>query len=296
MMTSQNPHEVVDAHHHLWPAEVVPRQAWQPPEQSTLRRAFEPADLREDLRNAAVDGTVLMQSVDAPDENERLLTYAREAFVWGVVAWAPLRVPAAVPDLVEELLERSADPRTAPVVGVRCLVGTEPMAWALEESALETFEWLASRSLVWDVVPITAEQRDVVVQVARAVPSLRIVVDHLGSPPLGEQHRRAWIEGLARLEECPRVAIKLSVGVAVLAASEEWPGSLLTSWVADALDVFGPERAMAASNWPVVLLRSTYSEAWSDTIAAVRRVLPEAEAHAVLGGTARRWYGLEGEA
>jgi hypothetical protein len=33
------------------------------------------------------------------------------------------------------------------------------------------------------------------------------------------------------------------------------------------LDLFGPERVMAASNWPVILLGASYEEAWRGIIA-----------------------------
>jgi L-fuconolactonase len=57
------------------------------------------------------------------------------------------------------------------------------------------------------------------------------------------------------------------------------------------LDLFGSNRVMAASNWPVILLGASYEEAWNG-ISALVDELSTAERHAVLGGTAERIYGL----
>jgi L-fuconolactonase len=126
------------------------------------------------------------------------------------------------------------------------------------------------------------------------VPDLRIVVDHLARPPLDGRDPRGWEEGLRALARCPGVAVKLSVGIDVLAGWGRWDTDALRRCVAVAVDAFGPRRLMLASNWPVVLLRSPYATAWRDLAGAVAAAgVAGAERAEVLGGTAARWYGLE---
>jgi L-fuconolactonase len=48
---------------------------------------------------------------------------------------------------------------------------------------------------------------------------------------------------------------------------------------------------MAASNWPVILLGASYEEAWNG-ITELLTGLSADERHAVLGGSAKRIYGL----
>jgi len=282
---------LVDAHHHLWPADVVPAQPWQPPG-ATLRRAFEPADLLPGLAATGVRATVVMQSVDDAAENARLAAYAAATEqVRGVVAWAPLDRPAEAGRVVDALLaDRAAG---VPVVGVRYLAGTAPMTAATEGAGLDVLRRLAAQGLAWDVVPVTAQQRADVVRAARAVPDLRVVVDHLAAPPLADDDAAAWEGALADLAACPNVAVKLSVGVAVLVRWAAWDPARLADWVRRALAAFGPGRAMAATNWPVVELRASYARAWGDVRAAVEAELAPAEVAEVLGGTAARWYGLD---
>lgn len=288
---------VVDTHQHFW---ELARQAqpWRTPAHEAIAADFGVADLDPARRRSGVDATVLVQSVDAPEENDRLRAYAAEAgFVAGVVAWLP---PADPPRARQELArirrrfdgEGSAGGR---LCGVRCLVGREPLDDLERPEAVAVLGELAEAGLTWDVVPVTEEQRASVVRIARAVPSLRVIVDHLARPPLERAGWQPWTEQLQRLAACPNVALKVSVGIDVLTAWPAWDPSTLARWVDTAVRVFGPRRLMLASNWPVVLLRATYERAWQDLAAAVRRGgVTGPDLDEVLGGTAARWYGLSG--
>jgi L-fuconolactonase len=57
------------------------------------------------------------------------------------------------------------------------------------------------------------------------------------------------------------------------------------------LDHFGPERIMAASNWPVILLGGSFVDVWHGITDLVSRLSADERA-AVLGGTAERVYRL----
>jgi L-fuconolactonase len=156
------------------------------------------------------------------------------------------------------------------------------------------FRDLAARSLVWDVVPITPEQVAAVLRLARAVPDLRLVVDHLARPPLDTRGWDPWAQQVAELASCPGVALKVSVGVDALTAWPAWQPEVLRPYVAHVLDQFGPDRLMLASNWPVVLLRATYARAWTDlSDAVVAAGADRADLTEVTGGTASKWYGLD---
>ena len=59
-------------------------------------------------------------------------------------------------------------------------------------------------------------------RIARAVPELRIVIDHLGRPPVDCGRWEPWASQIAALARCPGVAVKVSVGI-----------DLLTTWLWD---------------------------------------------------------------
>jgi L-fuconolactonase len=281
------PPRVVDPHHHFWQLHRQ-HQSWRGPGHEAIARDFTPADLAGPLREAGVDATVLVQSVDSVAENGRLLAYAEATpFVAGVVGYLPLDRPADAARLLAELAG-------APVVrGVRCLIGRDRTDWMTTDAGLRLFRDLATHGLSWDVVPVTEAQVAGVCAVARAVPELRIVVDHLARPPVETGDWQPWSARLGRLAEAPRVALKVSVGIDVLTNWPQWTAEALARYVDRAVECFGPGRLMLASNWPVVLLRRGYVDAWSDLRGLLRDAgLAGAELDAVLGGTATEWYRL----
>jgi L-fuconolactonase len=277
---------VIDAHHHFWRT-AAQEQPWRTAAHAGLERDFEPDDLRPELVAAGVDATVLMQSVDEPAENGRLARYASDPMVAGVVGWVPLADARGARETLESLTIDK-------LCGVRCLVARDPLEWLTAPTSLELFRTVAERRLAWDVVPITMEQTRAVEQLAQAVPELRIVVDHLGRPPLDTGEWQPWAGHLRRLAACPNVAVKLSVGIDALTAWQGWNTAVLEPYVAAVIDWFGPDRTMVASNWPVVLLRAGYLQAWTDIAGmALDHADDDTARTAMLGGTAAAWYGLD---
>ena len=97
---------------------------------------------------------------------------------------------------------------------------------------------------------------------------------------------------LAALAGLPNVTCKVS-GLVTEAAWDAWTPAQLLPYVRHAADVFGPERLLFGSDWPVCLLAAGYGE----VVAAAEWVLAEAglgssEREAVFGANARRVYRL----
>ena len=278
---------VVDAHHHYWRVSEQREESWRTPSHAALARDFEPSDLAGELRTAGVDATVLVQSADEAAENDRLQAYAGSTpSVAGLVGWLPLRDPPAAHCELDRI---SQVPRLA---GVRCLVGREPLDWLAGAEVRGVFAELAERGLTWDIVLVTSDQVVEVCALAAAVPELRVVVDHLARPPLDRGGWEPWASSVEALARCPGVALKVSIGIDLLDAWP-WDAGALARYVAHAVEQLTPQRLMLASNWPVVLLRRSYAEAWSDLASAVAECdVSGADLDSVLGGTAVRWYGL----
>ncbi|MFC5267256.1 amidohydrolase family protein [Kribbella qitaiheensis] len=275
---------VIDAHHHFWRV-AAQEQPWRDDRHGAIARDYTPDDLRTELAAAGVDGTVLIQSVDEPAENDRLAAYAVDAsFVHAVVGWLPLSDPIAA----RAELARQRNPYLR---GVRCLIARDPLDWLTKPDSVELFRELAEAGLSWDVVPVTAAQTAAVTELAHAVPELRIIVDHLGRPPLDSGGWEPWAGQLRQLAECPGIALKVSLGIDLLTALPRWPDDELDPFLRWVVDCFGAERLMLASNWPVVLLRADYQTAWSSLRGSVEHLLDDPnDLAAVLGGTAAHFY------
>lgn len=275
----------IDAHHHYWEL-AKQKQAWRTDDHAAIARDYEPRDLTPQLVGAGVDATVLVQSVDSADENDRLAHYANEPTVAGVVGWLPLGDAAAA-------RAELARANTGSWRGVRCLVGRSDLSWLTRPGTVSLFRELADRGIAWDIVPVTSAQIYAVLELARAVPHLRIVVDHLARPPIDTGGWEPWASQLAELARCPNVTLKVSVGIDVLTAWDEWQPEHLAPYVRWAVECFGTDRLMLASNWPVVLLRAEYGVVMRDLAHAVaENGLSASEMAALRGGTAQHVYGL----
>jgi len=75
-------------------------------------------------------------------------------------------------------------------------------------------------------------------------------------------------------------------------AGPAWTAHTLARYVDHLLACFGPERLLWGSDWPVVDLAGGY-ERWARATDALLARLPDADRNAIMGGNARRFYGLD---
>lgn len=122
-----------------------------------------------------------------------------------------------------------------------------------------------------------------------AAPDVQFVLDHLGKPPIKDGDFQPWADDLARLAERPNVVAKLS-GLVTEADLDDWTSDDLRPYVHHALNVFGTDRTMFASDWPPVTLGSSYDE-WFRVARSVAE-LSDSEEQAVFRSNAIRVYGL----
>ena len=277
----------IDAHQHFWRV-ADQDQPWRTSHHDAIARDFTPDQLALEASDVGVTRTVLVQSVDEPAENDRLASFSEHPIVAGVVAWAPL----AEPERAREELSRL---RIDKLCGVRCLIGKDPLPWLEDDGVVALLAELAERDIAWDVVPVTSEQIAAVLKVARALPQLRIIIDHLGRPPVETEGWEPWAGYLGELANCQNVAVKLSIGLDLLTVWPQWRLDELMPYVGWAGEQFGPDRIMLANNWPVVTLKASYAQAWTDLEQAASHLFIGPKLDRVVAGTAQEWYGLNPE-
>jgi L-fuconolactonase len=278
---------MIDSHHHFW---WTARHSYTWPESvgGSFARDFTPDDLQPELARCGIKGTVLVQVLhQVGGETEECLDLSNEVdFVRGVVGWLPLADPDATARELERLRTRGGK-----LVGVRHLISNEPdPRWLLQSGVTESLKLLAAAKLAFDAIPISAAQFESVLDVAQRLPELKLVINHLGRPPIPEQGWEPWATQIARAAEHRNVSIKLSIGLDII-MRWRWSTDAIRRYSDHVLDLFSPDRVMAASNWPVILLGASYAETW-DGITDLVADLSADERRAVLGGTAKRIYGL----
>ena len=124
-------------------------------------------------------------------------------------------------------------------------------------------------------------------RLAETHPDLKIVVDHGSKPEIERGRFDSWAEDLASIAAETGACCKLS-GL-VTEAGDNWSNDQLRAYVEHMLDIFGPDRLIWGSDWPVCTLACSYED-WVATTDALLKDLSEAERTAILGGNAERVY------
>ncbi|MEU0268171.1 amidohydrolase family protein [Nocardioides sp. NPDC006303] len=274
----------IDAHHHVWDLEVRD-QEWTR-DLPAIRRSFSFDDLRPHLVDHEIAGTVVVQTVAVAEETPELLALAAATpEILGVVGWVDLTA-SDVADRLAELRER---PGGDLLVGIRHLVQSEPdPQWLLRDDVLRGLTAVADAGLVYDLL-VRQPQLPAAVGAVEQIPGGRWVLDHVGKPVIEPAAFDEWAKHVTALARHDSVACKLSGLVTELAPDQ--PIDAVLPWAAHVIDVFGAERTMIGSDWPVCLLRSSYGGVidLADTVLAGLDDTGRAD---VWGGTAARVYGL----
>lgn len=273
----------IDAHLHLWDR-TVSDYAWITPELGPLFDDFGPEQARAELAAAGIDAAILVQAEDSAADTRFMLDVAREHdWVAGVVGWVPLERPRQVSAALDGLAGEAA------LCGIRHLVHDDPRDEFLDLPEVRaSLAEVARRGLTFDVPDAWPRHLAASGRLARALPELTVVIDHLAKPPVGRDEFDAWLREFRAVAELPNTVAKFSglhlPGVAFGAARVRPLWEL-------ALDAFGPERLMYGGDWPMSVPSGGYQPTWQVMRGCLDELTPEERA-AVFGGTAERVYSL----
>lgn len=276
----------IDAHQHFWDLSTGGYD-WPTAAEGPIFRSFAPADLEPHLRAAGIDATVLVQTTDTlADTHAMIDVAAANPWIAGIVGWVPLTDERAMADALEAFVAR----RAAGLCGIRHLVHREADPdWILRPDVGVGLRRLVAAGLPFDVVAVFPNQLRHVSTIADRHPDLTLVIDHLAKPPIRRPGWDVWRDQLRAAAARPNVVAKIS-GLDT-AAGPGWTVDELRPSVQAALEAFGPDRLLFGTDWPVCRQVSTYGEVVSATEALIAG-LSDAERSVIMGGTARRVYGL----
>lgn len=262
---------MIDAHVHLW---QLGRHdcTWPTPADGPLFRDWRLDDLLPEVEAAGVDQVMLVQSQESSADTAWLLDVATvEPRVAGVVGWADLADRAGM----------AALPSSPALRGLRPMVQNKAADWYDRPELASGLTAMADRGLVLDALVRPAHLPSLTRLAARR-PDLSIVIDH-AAKPAGQAGLAAWVAAIAPLVLHPAVWVKVS-GLLTELPVEAVPGAIEAL-----LALFGAERLIWGSDWPVVTASSTYRQ-WLDL---ARGAVPVADRSALFGGNAARCYRLE---
>lgn len=303
---------ILDAHHHLWR-----KPDW----------TYDLPDFQADLASGhRVVGTVFIEAhsqwhEDGPEELRPVgetsavarVAAADSRVATGIVAYADLTLG----DHVASVLEAHRAAAGGRLCGIRQQATWDedptighgaPCAGLLRRDDFRSgLKQLAPLDLAFDLW-VFHHQLGEAAEVARAFPEIRFVLGHCGGPLGYGRHsgRRsevfaAWYAGMAELARCPNVAVKLGGLTMRLAAFDygvlEAPPSsaeLARLWapvIESCITLFGADRCMFESNFPVEKMGVGYGTLWN----AFKRIAhgaSETEKRALFTETAKRIYKL----
>ena len=275
---------MIDSHHHLWNYSAA-EYAWIPPDSALARN-----QLLEELENATsaagVDGTVVVQARQVIEESDWLLSLADQSeTIAGVVGWVPLIDPSVGNDLSR----LAAHPKFK---AVRHVLQGEADEYFLRDDFHYGLAMLPDLDLRYDLL-LFQRQLPVAIQLVDRQPDLGIIIDHMAKPEIRNgKIDPAWKTGMAELAKRDNIlGVKIS-GMVTEVLDPEIDEATLQAYFEETLALFGPERLMFGTDWPVCLLRIDSYQTWAEMVRSFVSGLSLDESQAILHDNAVRIYGL----
>ena len=291
---------IVDAHHHIWRQRDLPwlegpmlPRIFGPYE--PIRRDYAVEEYLGDIAGSGVAQSIYVQAnwvpAQAVDEVAWVQAEAdRTGYPHAIVGYADLRDP----DVADVLKAQSQYPLLR---GIRMQLHwheNEQYRFAdgpavMNDVALRrNVGLLAERDLLFELQVFTAQMEDSAA-FAAAFPDMPMVLAHCGMPEdMTPEGWRAWRAGMTRLAAVTSVSVKLSgLGTFIHGLDQ----AHIERTVRETVDLFGPERCLWGSNFPIEKLWTDYASLIGAYRQALANLSPAAQ-EAIFCDTARRLYRL----
>ncbi len=284
---------IIDAHQHLWVISEL-EYPWITPDLTALKRDFKAEDYLNVSKDCKIDGTVLVQSADSYEDTFYMFDVAkRYDFVKGVVGWIPFDRPNEARAALDVLSSNKI------LKGLRNLTHdysnpkySSDDSWILRPNVLETLNLISDRGLTLDYVAVNGHHLQNIIKIAYEIPSLKIVIDHLGKPNIAGGEIDSWSSLIKMGSQCPNLYLKLS-GLNT-ASNKGWKISDWKPYFEVAHKAFGPNRLMIGGDWPVIELFDSFEKVWNAQLDLIDHLTAE-EKLSILGGNSIKFYGLKEE-
>ena len=273
----------IDAHLHVWDLDRS-EYAWVTPGLGDLHATFTPEQARAAMNACSVDDAILVQAEDSERDTELMLEAAhRHRWIVGVVGWVRLDDPATAAEQLDRWQQHPA------FCGVRHLVHEDRRENFLALPGVRrSLRLLARRGIPFEVPDAWPRHLTQTAELAAMLPDLQVIIDHLGKPPVGVADWRMWRVALAAAAAHPNCFAKVS---GLQAPGRPFVvGELRPAWDA-ALELFGPERLMWGSDWPMTMRGPGYAGTWQ-VMSSLIQELSAHEQSLLTGGTAAAVYSL----
>jgi L-fuconolactonase len=249
---------IVDTHIHVWNFQRA-QYEWLKGDSSVLSRSYHIEELEKERKEAKITDGILVQAANNFQDTDWMLEVAeKNEWIKGVVGWLPLMNPSQTAKSLSEKYFRNPYFK-----GIRHLIHDEPdTKWLLRNEVLESLQIISGYNLPYDIVGVLPEHIESALEVARKIPSLKMVFDHLNQPPISSKEKFGrWGELMIEASKHENFYAKIS-GLGTASKNPEWSAGDLQPYVEFILEHFGNNRCFCGGDWPVSLLAGTYSGTW----------------------------------
>jgi L-fuconolactonase len=274
----------IDSHQHFWKFDKV-RHSWINEEMAVIQRDFLPADLAPVLEENGIDGCVLVQVDQTPEENEFQLRNAADYdFIKGVVGWVDFQSE----DIGDQLQKLKGYEK---LKGFRhILQGETDRALMLKPAFLNGISKLRDFGFTYDIL-IFPDQLKYAAELVSQFPDQPFVLDHIAKPDIKNQTINEWERDIRELGRFENVYCKAS-GMVTEADWEIWEQDDFTPYLDVVFEAFGTGRVMFGSDWPVCLVAASY-ERTLELVKDYSSKLSVHEQELFWGANATKFYNLK---
>lgn len=273
----------IDSHQHFWKYDPT-KQGWIDSTMGAIKQDFLPENLFPELVAHDLDGSVVVQAEESFRETAWLLDLcSEEEKIKGVIGWA---------DLSSDDLDRDLDQFAASekLKGYREVLQAKSPSYFLKPEFIRGLTKIGKRGYSYDLLVFSSQLEEATELIKRS-PEQPIVIDHLAKPNIKLGTWRDWKKSMSLLSEREYIFCKLS-GMITEADWKSWKADDLRPYLEICLELFGPNRLMFGSDWPVCLLAGTYSEVVKIIEDFVSPLSPD-EKELIWGKTACNFYNIK---
>lgn len=275
---------IIDSHQHFWKLSRNDYK-WLTEDLLELYRDFMPNDLYPILNEHQIDKTIVVQAAPTIEETLFLLTlFEKYDWIAGVVGWLDFS-SVNFQQNFEVLLRHPG------FVGVRpMLQDLHEDDWILRPDVLKNVELLVQHDVPLDLL-IKPRHIPYILELLKLFPKLRVVVNHIAKPNIAEQQLDGWKEAIEKIAMYPNAMCKLS-GLVTEATHQNWTLEEFQPFITHVVNVFGTERVMFGSDWPVCNLSGTYNDVLMILMENLPAKLLGKDLEMIFGENAKRFYKL----
>ena len=274
----------IDCHMHFWTLAMEPYYSlWMSPDLRTLYGDYLPRDAQPLMAANNVQGVVLVSAASSIHETGYLMGIAdSQDFIRGVVAWVDMLAPSAVEDL-------QSWARFRKLKSIRpYLQDLAEDDWILKPELDPAIKAMLDLGLRFDAL---IKPRHILntVRFIERYPTLPVIVDHMAKPAICENGFEPWRRDIEQFRNLKHVYCKMS-GI-LTEDGPNWTRDRLRPYFEAIIDVFGPDRLVFGSDWPVVNLVADYSS-WIETLNQALGGLTRADQQKIWADNGERFYGV----